>query len=220
MDFSRVGLGWGTDAVEPLLQQRKLRHQERGVNSQGGKLLKDLDQVRVSFMLPVFIGMDILVIRHKAIWKLHQNLILKPVINAYSKCKISQRDHAINTYLYDWKPSMLTFARFSSLFLSLSHVAWEASCFNMLTEGGVVMSKKREKAIRREQTGIFSTCSQTFDEPKKTSMPFSVYPNSTWLIIHVSTVASSEYLEELTFLAVSPFWWSGPLVERCGVLLV
>ena len=67
------------------------------------------------------------------------------------------------------------------------------------------MSKKREKAIRREQTGIFSTCSQTFDEPKKTSMPFSVYPKSTWLIIHVSTVASSEYLEELTFLAVSPF---------------
>lgn len=75
----------------------------------------------------------------------------------------------------------------------------------MLTEGGVVMSKKREKAIRREQTGIFSTCSQTFDEPKKTSIPFSFYPKNTWPIIHVSTEAGSEYLEELTFLAVSPF---------------
>lgn len=81
-----------------------------------------------------------------------------------------------HVFIYDWKPSMLTFARFSSLFLSLSHVAWEASCFNMLTEGGVVMSKKREKAIRREHTGIFSTCSQTFDEPKKMSIRFSFYP--------------------------------------------
>lgn len=42
VDLSRESLRGGANAVEPLLKQGELCHQEGGVNPQGGKFLKNL----------------------------------------------------------------------------------------------------------------------------------------------------------------------------------
>lgn len=143
MDLRLIELSAGADAVESLLEQRKLSQDELSREFDGWKLLQDLCPIWTRISLPTLILLSVL---------------MKPklgdvIFGTHGPCCVQGH------YSYYTSASILNAVR------SLSEFANKTICLRWVWVGVVVMSSRWVRAKRRLVTGKRSSLTHIVDGP-------------------------------------------------------